>query len=67
MVYGPDEKTRLGLSGNNGRAGITPRDKTSARVQAETALKFLSRGAMALVAMLHQHRPDPLLEKFKTD
>ena len=30
MVYGPDEETRLGLSGHNGRAGIPPRDETRA-------------------------------------
>ena len=32
MVYSPDEETCLGLAGNNGRAGITTRDKTRARV-----------------------------------
>jgi hypothetical protein len=30
VVHGPDEETRLGLSGNNGRAGITTRDETRA-------------------------------------
>ena len=67
VVHGPDQQAGFRLSGNNGRTAVPARDETRARVEAETALKFLSRGAVALVAMLHQHRPDPLLEKFKTD
>ena len=67
MVHGPDQQAGLRLSGNNGRTAVSAGDEARARVHAKTALEFLGRGAVALMAMFHQHRSDPLLEEFKTD
>ena len=58
-----DEQRVVGFAGHDGRTGFAALGPAVARVEAQAALGLLRAGAVALVAMLGEQRPNAFLEE----
>ena len=65
IADGADERAGIRIAGDDGGAGIAALEQAVARIEAQAALDAPALGGMALVAILHQHGPDFLLEEIR--
>src|SRR5439155_26765203 len=57
------EQALFRMAGHDGGTGFAAREHVAERIEAQAALRFLDVGAVALEALLGEHRPDLRLEE----